>query len=49
VFALAQAASTSDELIRRSITSGGHLGLFMGREALGEYWPPMLEAVLKHS
>ncbi|MBV9466500.1 MAG: alpha/beta hydrolase [Solirubrobacterales bacterium] len=49
VFALADVASTSPELIRRSITSGGHLGLFMGREALREHWPPMLAEVLAHS
>jgi hypothetical protein len=30
-------------------TSGGHLGLFMGREALREHWPPILADVLKHS
>jgi poly(3-hydroxybutyrate) depolymerase len=49
VFALAHATSTPDGLIRRSITTGGHLGLFMGHEALREHWPPMLEAVLEHS
>jgi poly(3-hydroxybutyrate) depolymerase len=49
VFALAEATSTPADLIRRGITSGGHLGLFMGREALREYWPPMLESVLEHS
>ena len=30
-------------------TSGGHLGLFMGREALRDYWPPLLADVLTHS
>ncbi|MBV9309363.1 MAG: alpha/beta hydrolase [Solirubrobacterales bacterium] len=49
VFALADAASTPPELISRSVTTGGHLGLFMGHEALSEYWPPMLAAVLEHS
>jgi poly(3-hydroxyalkanoate) synthetase len=49
VFAVAPHASTPDELVRRSVTSGGHLGLFMGHEALGHYWPPMLAEVLARS
>ena len=49
VFALADAASTADIDVTRRITSGGHLGLFMGREALGEHWPPLLAQVLRRS
>jgi len=49
VFALADHASTPDEQVRREITPGGHLGLFMGHEALREHWPPLLAAVLEHS
>ena len=49
VFAIAEQASTPDELIRREITPGGHLGLFMGHEALREHWPPLLASVLEHS
>jgi poly(3-hydroxyalkanoate) synthetase len=49
VFALADVASTPRELISKSVTTGGHLGLFMGREALREYWPPMMASVLEHS
>jgi hypothetical protein len=30
-------------------TGGGHLGLFMGREALRDAWPPMLADAARHS
>jgi poly(3-hydroxyalkanoate) synthetase len=43
VFALAEYVG-STEVVRR-VTTGGHLGLFMGREALSEHWPPLLQAV----
>ncbi len=49
VFALAHEVSTAAELIRHEITGGGHLGLFMGHEALREHWPAILEAVSEHS
>lgn len=49
VFAIADHASTPAELIRREIAPGGHLGLFMGHEALREHWPPLLAGVLEHS
>jgi poly(3-hydroxybutyrate) depolymerase len=45
VFALADHASTPPGEILRDITAGGHLGLFMGREALRDHWPPLLAAV----
>ncbi len=45
VFALADHASTSPEETVRATTAGGHLGLFMGREALRDHWPPLLAAV----
>ncbi len=45
VFALADFAGTPESAITRRVTTGGHLGLFMGREALGEYWPPLLADV----
>jgi poly(3-hydroxybutyrate) depolymerase len=49
VFAARDAVATpSDEVVTRT-TSGGHLGLFMGREALREHWPPILAEVLAHS
>lgn len=49
VFALADAAATPrDEILQRT-TSGGHLGLFMGREALREAWPPLLADIARRS
>jgi poly(3-hydroxyalkanoate) synthetase len=49
VFALADAASTRDVDVTRRVTSGGHLGLFMGHEALSEHWPPLLAEVARRS
>ena len=49
VFAAADAMSTPAQDVTRRTTSGGHLGLFMGREALREHWPPILADVLAHS
>lgn len=49
VFALAGAVKTPTEDITRRVTTGGHLGLFMGREALGDHWPPILAEVAKRS
>jgi poly(3-hydroxybutyrate) depolymerase len=49
VYALADHASTPPEEILRDTTAGGHLGLFMGREALQDHWPPLLAAVLARS
>ena len=49
VFAIADVVSTPPELVRRHLTTGGHLGLFMGHEALHEHWPPILTNVLRHS
>jgi len=49
VFALADAVSTPPEDIVRRVTSGGHLGLFMGREALRDHWPAILAGVYERS
>jgi len=49
VFALSGAVSTPRSQIVERVTSGGHLGLFMGREALREHWPPILAQVYQHS
>jgi poly(3-hydroxybutyrate) depolymerase len=49
VFAIAALATTAPGLVRRHVTTGGHLGLFMGHEALREHWPPILAEVLRHS
>jgi poly(3-hydroxyalkanoate) synthetase len=49
VFALAGAVSTPPQDIIQRTTSGGHLGLFMGREALREHWPPIVADVFERS
>jgi poly(3-hydroxyalkanoate) synthetase len=49
VFALADAVSTPAARITRRTTSGGHLGLFMGTEALRDHWPVVMASVLEHS
>jgi poly(3-hydroxybutyrate) depolymerase len=49
VFALATYASTRPELVTRHVSTGGHLGLFMGHEALRDHWPRMMAEVVKHS
>jgi poly(3-hydroxybutyrate) depolymerase len=49
VFAIADHVSTPAELIISDVTPGGHLGLFMGHQALREHWPALLAEVLRHS
>jgi poly(3-hydroxyalkanoate) synthetase len=49
VFALARYAGTAPADVLREVTSGGHLGLFMGRDALSRHWPPLLAAVRARS
>jgi poly(3-hydroxyalkanoate) synthetase len=49
VFAMRDYVSTPRSQIVESTTTGGHLGLFMGREALRDHWPPILAGVLGHS
>jgi poly(3-hydroxyalkanoate) synthetase len=49
VFAMTDVASTRAGDVMKRTTSGGHLGLFMGREALREAWPSMLDDVAKRS
>jgi poly(3-hydroxyalkanoate) synthetase len=49
VFALAEAASTPAADVVERVTAGGHLGLFMGREALREHWPAILAGVYERS
>ena len=49
VFALADHVGTPADQVQRRISSGGHLGLFMGHEALAQHWPPLLARVLDHS
>ncbi len=49
VFALADYAATPPKDIICDTTTGGHLGLFMGHEALSRHWPPLLNAVKARS
>jgi poly(3-hydroxybutyrate) depolymerase len=49
VLALADYASTEEPDVVRDISEGGHLGLFMGHEALRHHWPRLLAAVLERS
>jgi poly(3-hydroxyalkanoate) synthetase len=49
VFAAREYVSTPASKVVERTTSGGHLGLFMGREALRDHWPPILAGVLEHS
>ncbi len=49
VFALADQVSTPPQEISQATTSGGHLGLFMGNEALREYWPAIFGDVAGRS
>jgi poly(3-hydroxyalkanoate) synthetase len=49
LFAAADAVGTPAEHITRRTAAGGHLGLFMGRDALREEWPPLLAAVHERS
>jgi poly(3-hydroxyalkanoate) synthetase len=49
VFALQEMVSTPPDQVCRQVADGGHLGLFMGREALREHWPLLLAEVHGHS
>ena len=49
VHALADYASTEEPDVLRDTSKGGHLGLFMGHEALRHHWPRLLAAVLERS
>jgi poly(3-hydroxyalkanoate) synthetase len=49
VFALAGAVSTPAADIAERTTNGGHLGLFMGREALRDHWPALFADVYERS
>ncbi|WP_158221158.1 DUF3141 domain-containing protein [Kineosporia sp. R_H_3] len=45
VFALADFASTPADDVTRLVVPGGHLGLFMGHEALRGHWAPVFTAI----
>ena len=40
---------TAEPDILRDVSPGGHLGLFMGHDALDNHWPRLLAAVLERS
>jgi poly(3-hydroxyalkanoate) synthetase len=49
VFALDGRTSTPAGHVTRRLCDGGHLGLFMGRDALREHWRPMMAGVAQRS
>jgi poly(3-hydroxyalkanoate) synthetase len=49
VFALATYAATPPQEVTRHVSTWGHLGLFMGHEALRGHWPRVLAHVFEHS
>jgi len=49
VFAAREHVATPAEDVVQRTASGGHLGLFMGREALRDHWPPVLAEVYARS
>jgi poly(3-hydroxybutyrate) depolymerase len=49
VWALEGATSTPRDEVERRLCGAGHLGLFMGREALREQWGPMMREVAARS
>jgi poly(3-hydroxyalkanoate) synthetase len=49
VFAAADHVSTPPERVVRRTAPGGHLGLFMGNQALRHEWPPMMAEVARLS
>ena len=46
---MAEHVSTPPEDIVVRSAPGGHLGLFMGSEALREHWPPLMAGVAERS
>lgn len=49
VFALAEHVGSASTEITKVLTSGGHLGLFMGRGALRTAWQPLFEGLAARS
>jgi len=49
VFALADYAGTDAADIHRELAPGGHLGLFMGHQALDTHWAPLLRSIAERS
>jgi poly(3-hydroxyalkanoate) synthetase len=49
VFALAEYAGTPAADVNQQQTSGGHLGLFMGHDALSSHWRPLFQQIAASS
>jgi poly(3-hydroxybutyrate) depolymerase len=49
VYALADYAGTTPDAISQRLTTGGHLGLFMGHEALHNHWSPVFSDIAAYS
>jgi len=49
LFAAADHVGTPAADVVKRVAPGGHLGLFMGSEALSEHWPPLLAGVATRS
>jgi poly(3-hydroxyalkanoate) synthetase len=49
VFAAARYVGTPAEDVTSATTSGGHLGLFMGTEALRDFWPGIFADIARRS
>lgn len=49
VFALEDFVSTPKDEVTKLTTGGGHLGLFMGHDALRNYWRPVFEDIAAQS
>jgi poly(3-hydroxyalkanoate) synthetase len=49
VFALADFVSTPKDEVTKLTTSGGHLGIFMGHEALRHFWKPVFADIAAQS
>ncbi len=49
VFAIADYAGTAAAQVHQELVPGGHLGLFMGREALDTHWAPLLHSIRERS
>ncbi len=49
VFRAADAVSTPADQVWKRTAPGGHLGLFMGNQALREEWPPLMTEVARYS
>lgn len=49
VWALADHVSTPQDQVMKRTASGGHLGMFMGHEALAEHWTPVFRDMIERS